>query len=263
MVRQHLRKCGIGARHAGFSLIELLVVLAVMGVLIGAIIRPLVSQLENRIFAETQRVLEESREVLLGYVVANGYFPCPADTASNGREAAGTDHNTGACPTWYGFLPAATLGMTSVDAQGYAVDGGRQIHNRIRYAVSNQTIVGITNPLTRRFGIRRVGVASLDAEDLLFVCASGDGVNAGVDCGTATTLTSRAAAIIWSVGGNAATGGTSIHEAQNPSPNGGSADRIFVSRSPSVAAGAEFDDLVSWIPVTIVVNRLLASGQLP
>ena len=31
---------------------------------------------------------------------------------------------------------------------------------------------------------------------------------------------------------NGATGGTSAHEAQNPNPNGGSADSVFVSRGP-------------------------------
>ena len=40
-----------------------------------------------------------------------------------------------------------------------------------------------------------------------------------------------------------------MHEAQNPNPNGGSADRIFVSRGVSAAAGHEFDDILTWIPV--------------
>jgi hypothetical protein len=156
------------------------------------------------------------------------------------------------------------LGLTSADAQGYAVDGGRQPPNRIRYAVSNETIAGITNPFTRANGLRRVGSALADAENLLFVCSSGTGVVAGVNCGVAGTLTSRAAVVIWSVGGNALSGGAGVDEAENPNPNtGGSTDRIFVSRAKSTAAGAEFDDILHWIPTTVLVNRMIAYGQLP
>ena len=62
------------------------------------------------------------------------------------------------------------------------------------------------------------------------------------------TLASNAAIVVWSVGSNGATGGASAHEAQNPNPNGGSADRIFVSRGASNVAGHEFDDIVTWVP---------------
>jgi prepilin-type N-terminal cleavage/methylation domain-containing protein len=250
-------------RHAGFNLIELAVVLAIVGVLLGAVIRPVVADAENRVLDESRSVLDDARQALLGYVAAQGYFPCPADDTSNGHEAGpATQHASGACLVWHGFLPAATLGLSSVDSQGYAVDGGRQPVNRIRYAVTDQTIVGVTNAYTRVNGMRRVGVASLDSEDLLFVCANGADATA-TGCGTATTLTSKAVAVIWSVGGNAATGGTSVDELQNPNPTGGSKDRIFVSRPRTIAAGAAFDDIVYWIPVNAVVNRALAYGQLP
>ena len=250
-------------RNAGFSLIELSIVLVIMGVLIGAVIRPVVAEYEDKILEETQRALDDARDALMGYAAANGYLPCPADAASNGLEAKGTDHNTGACPGgWYGFLPAATLGLTSADASGYAVDGTRRPANRVRYAVSNETLAGVANTFTRRSGMRQAGVKSLD-QNLFFICASGTGVNPGIDCGTAGTLTSRAVAVVWSVGGNASTGGASVHEAQNPNPNGGTADRIFVSRPRSVIPGAEFDDALIWLPAHVLVNRLVAAGQLP
>ncbi len=253
-------------RQRGFSLFELAIVLLILGLMVGAVIRPIVSDGENRVINETRAVLDEARDALLAYVAATGYFPCPADAGSNGAEAGGTDvtHATGTCGVWHGFLPARLLGLTSTDAQGYAVDGGRQPQNRIRYAVSNQTIRGIANPFTQLNGLRRVGSALAEAEELLFVCSSGGGGGGGLSCGSAGTLTSRAAVVVWSVGGNALSGGTSVDEAENPNPNSVTPpDRIFVSRAKTTAAGAEFDDILYWIPTTVLVNRMIAYGQLP
>ena len=85
----------------------------------------------------------------------------------------------------------------------------------------------------------------------------------GADCGTAVALTSSAAAVIWSVGGNAVTGGASADELENPNPNGGSADRIFVSRTWTDQPGSEFDDIVTWLSVGNLVSRMVLGGQLP
>lgn len=250
------------SRHSssGFTLVEIAVVLLIIGLVVGAIAIPLGTRIESRRIEETNRLLDLAQEKLLAYATKYGYFPCPADAVSNGQEPAGTNHTTGACPAWHGFLPAAALGWTPVDAQGYALDAWGSAGSRIRYAVSNDTIDGITNPFTQVNGLANAGIGPASSAALFRVCSSGSGVNPGVDCGTAPTLASNAAIVIWSVGPNAATGGTSIHEAQNPNPNGGSADRIFVSRPRADASSAEFDDLVRWIPGPILVGRLRVAG---
>lgn len=251
-------------RQTGFTLIEVALALVIMTVLLSALIVPLRTQLEIRMFDETQRLLDDAREALIGYAAANGHFPCPADATSEGYEAALTDHDTGVCPIWYGFLPAAVLGITSVDAQGYAVDAWGQVENRIRYAVTDRTVDGVTFAFTSENGITSVGIGSLEAADLLFVCGSATGVIPGASCGTVqNTLTTKAAVVVWSVGPNARSGGTSTDEAENPHPLGGSADRVFVSRPRSIGTGTEFDDLVTWIPLTVLVSRLVAAGKLP
>jgi hypothetical protein len=130
----------------------------------------------------------------------------------------------------------------------------------VRYAVSDRTVGGVSNAFTRANGMRSVPLASLGASTLFHICQSGDGASA-TDCGAAVTLASNAVAVVWSVGPNAMTGGTSVHEAQNPNPNGGSADRVFVSRTPSTVQGHEFDDIVTWIPMTTLLNRLVVAGQ--
>lgn len=241
----------------GFTLIEIAVVLIIAGLLIGAIVIPLQTQLESAKIDDTNRTLELARESVLTYASRYGYFPCPADAASTGQEAPGFDHATGSCPVWYGFLPAAALGWPNVDAQGYALDAWSTAGSRIRYAVWNQPVGGVANPFTVVNGIVNAGIQPMGSTAMVRICGSGTGVNPGVDCGTAPTLASNAAVVIWSVGPNAMTGGTSVDEAQNPNPNGGSADRIFVSRDRSETAGSEFDDMLKWIPATVIISRLL------
>lgn len=248
-------------RAIGFTLLELAVSLFVLSLLLASVLTPLQTQVEERKYEETKRLLEEARETLLGYAAANGYFPCPADSASNGQEAVGTNHNTGSCPTWHGFLPAALLGFTPTDLQGYAIDAWGVPANRIRYAVSNHTVSGTTNPFTRINGLRSVPMSGLAVTPTLHICQSGVGVNAGIDCGGAVTLASTAAVVVWSVGANAATGGSSVHEAQNPNPNGGSTDRIFVSRARSNVPANEFDDVLTWVASTALLSRLVIAGQ--
>jgi prepilin-type N-terminal cleavage/methylation domain-containing protein len=275
------RGCG------GFSLIELAVVIFIVGLLLGGIVVPLATQSEIRKYDQTQRILDQARESLIGYAAANGRFPCPASASSTTGAGNGVEDGnaaTGVCNpatvtgtnVYYGFLPATTLGFTPVDANGYALDAwGRSWKNRIRYAVSsvsvnstaNCTATPISRPFTAPNGMRSAGMSCIAAAtNLLYVCNSGTGVT-GTDCNTAVKLASSVPVVIWSVGPNAATsGGTSVDELQNPNPTAGfSADRIFVSTNKRAAgeAGGEFDDIVTWIGSPTLFNRLVAAGQLP
>ena len=251
----------------GFTILELAVALFLIALLFGSVFVPLETQVDTRKIEQTQAVLDRAREALLGFAIAHGRFPCPADATSAGREPQGTDPARGACPVYHGFLPAAALGLAASDGHGYAVDGWGIAANRIRYAVANQTVgpSGNSAAFTRVNGVRSAGIAPLSdpALSLLHVCASGTGVSRGAHCGSAPTLVSTTPVVIWSVGPNALTGGKSVDEAQNPNPNGGSADRIFVSRVRSGVPGGEFDDIVAWIPMPILIGRMVAAGQLP
>jgi type II secretory pathway pseudopilin PulG len=256
----------MNARRAGFTLIELAVALFVLILLLGSLVVPLTTQVEQRKISDTRKALDEARDALIGFAAANGRLPCPASATSNGSEsfAPGGSATDGNCSNFFnGFLPAVALGIAATDSQGYAVDGWALTQNRLRYAVSNQTVNGVTNPLTRTSGMSSAGLTSLGAAQFLFVCNSGSGITAGSNCGTAVTLSSNAMAVLYSVGPNAATGGTSAHEAENPNPNGGSADRIFVNRDWSTVSGSEFDDIVTWIGTSPLFNRMIAAGQLP
>ena len=251
----------------GFSLVELAIAVFIMAVLLGSLIVPLQSQVESRRTDETARILDQARQALIGYVAANGYFPCPASSTSNGQEAT-PNHAAGTCAgavtfaaVLDGFLPAATLGITPVDGNGYAIDawaiGATQ--NRIRYAVANATVNGISNPFTRLDGMRTATMSSIQASTLLlYVCSTGTGVTT-TGCAAATDeLSDNAIAVIWSLGKNAPTGGAAPHEDKNLDNT-----RVFVQAPYSTNAGAVFDDQFTWIAPPMLFNTLISAGKLP
>jgi prepilin-type N-terminal cleavage/methylation domain-containing protein len=265
-------------RHGGFSMIELAISLAVLAILMSGILVPLTTQVAQQKRTTTEKTLQDVREALLGFAAANGRLPCPAVDGASGVEAFKTtapvgDETNGDCRSHWGFVPGRTLGITPVDKDGYVLDGWGTSHNRIRYAVAFDTVtvgtVNYTKPFTRIDGIRNATIPEVSkkaasATGLLHVCDSGSGVNPGTNCNTTRTLTSSAVAVIWSVGANAATGGTGTDEAQNPNPkNELSADRIFVSHDPSNLAANPFDDIVTWLSFNTLVNRMITAGQLP
>ena len=261
----------------GFSLLELAIALAVVGLLLGGLLIPLSTQIAQRNESATQKQLDEIKEALLGFAAANGRLPCPASASSKGVEsfAAGGDASNGDCGSasggaFIGFVPGVTLGLSQVDPEGFAVDAwGNNPYNRIRYAISSDTLNSVQYPFTRFGGMRSATMSWVASAELLHVCGTGTGVamsGGAWHCaagGDATnTLTFNAPVVIWSTGANSATGGTSTDEIQNPNPvNGSSLDRIFVSRTRS--ANPEFDDIVTWMSSGRLVNRMIVAGQLP
>lgn len=249
---------------SGFTLIEMAVVLVVVALVLGSLLVPLASQVEQRRIDGTAQTLEQARDALLAFAAARGRLPCPAGNA-NGQETLITNAATGDCSSFWGYLPALTLGLSPLDSNGYARDGWGLDQNRIRYAVRNATVGGQSYALTKSGGIRTAGMPAFNGMQFLYVCNSGTGVTPGADCGSALTLTSEAVAVVWAVGPNAAlpAGGAGVDEAENPNPNGGSADRIFVSRPRATGTANEFDDQMVWITPPILFQRMIAAGQLP
>lgn len=254
-------------RQRGAALMILLMIAGVVGAMFAI-------QLVGRTASERAQVaattlaLSQAREALIGFALVNGRLPCPASATSLGQEsfAGGGSAANGLCSNFYdGFLPAAALGITPVDAQGYAVDAWGIVPNRIRYAVYTGTIgtpVGVLNPFTRTDGIKTAGLASFSTAQLLRVCASATGITA-TTCGTATVLTNTAPAVIYSVGKNAPSGGTSADEAANPNPNSANNDQVFVSHetTPVGATSGEFDDIVTWLTFDTLSTRMTQAGK--
>lgn len=243
-------------RPAGFTLIELAIVMFIVTLLLGSMLLPLAGQQDIRNHADTQKILAEARDALLGFAMANDRLPCPAADASGLESPAGG----GICTNPYdGFFPAATLGLAPVNTTGHLLDGwSGETVNRVRYAVTTSN----TSAFTTNGGMRTTGMVAL-APDLR-ICNTGTGMSnpglANADCAANTALATDAVAVIYSLGKNAANGGAGTHETHNPNPFATvAADRAFVA----APQGATFDDQVVWLSRNTLFNRLVAAGRLP
>jgi prepilin-type N-terminal cleavage/methylation domain-containing protein len=248
-----------------FTLLEVMMVILILAILLAGLSVPLATQVALRRQEETRRILDEAREAVPGFAATQGRLPCPATASSRGEEsfAAGGSALDGNCSNFHdGFLPAASLGLSPLDSEGFARDGWGTPANRVRYAVfgGGRAIGGVVNPLTRAGGMRQATLPEMgDASGYLVICGQGNASNA-TGCGPAVNqLTRRATFVLLSTGPNAsATPAPGTDEWRNLDGNG-----VFVSRDPSAAQGDEFDDTLAWVPVNVLVGRLVSAGRLP
>lgn len=263
-----MRKMSCSGRSArGFTLLELAVVVLVITMLVGSLLVPLATQVEQRKVSETQHRLAQIQDALVGFAIANGRFPCPASTTSAGVE---DPPGGGNCNHFFdGYVPGKTLGLPNIDEQGYVVDAWGLQANRIRYAITNATVGATVRPFTTLGGMRSAGITALGdsaTNHFLYVCAGAAGTTP-TQCSAIVPPTpdpnalSRGDAVfvLLSAGKNAGTGGgTSPDEAVNQS-----ATPVFVSKPNSDVTGSEFDDLLVWESRYTVLSRLSSAGQLP
>ena len=258
----------------GFSLIEIAVVLLIISVLVSIVAIPISSQVEASRIVETRKRIELAREAIVGFAVSQGRLPCPASATSvgvssycvsgtGGCAATTTLPTHGRCSDPNGFLPAVTLGISPVDAQGYAIDAWQDGADarRIRYAVSSfQSPVG-TFPLTAANGIRTATMDTIAAaSNHLYVCATGLAIAPSTSsCGTATTLSTQAAAVIYSLGKNGTTAYADLGFDEKNNQDVGSNDIVFTAGDPN----STYDDVVTWLSLNILFGRMVQANKLP
>lgn len=229
-------------RQAGFTLVEIAIVLLIVGLMIGGLIAPLSSQIEQRHVSDTRRAMEEAREALFGFALRNGYLPCPAISATNGLE----DRTNNACNKRYGYLPWTTLGVGRLDGwnrlMGYSVtpafaDSGTLFTLR--------TERDITIATRARNGQLAAATAINDIPAVL-ISFGHNGYGATSDQNTVV----------------ADAGSGNIDEKTNLQSDG----KALIARDPSDDArspGGAFDDMVIWISPNILYNRMVAAQRLP
>ncbi len=229
-------------RQAGFTLVEIAIVLLIVGLMIGGLIAPLSSQLEQRRVSETQQTMEQAREALIGYAVRNGYLPCPAISAQDGRE----DRSGNLCNKRYGYLPWTTLGMGRLDGWGRVIQYSVTpafTNNAVFFAIHTARDITIA---TRDANGDTVQASEINDIPAVLISFGRNGYGATSDQNTLL----------------ADTGVNNVDEKTNLQSGG----TTFVTRVPATdaaAPGGEFDDMVLWISPNILVNRMVAAQRLP
>ena len=231
--------------NAGFTLTELAVVMIIMALLISTLLSPLSAQIDQRNHNETRQQINEIREALIGFAVANGRLPRPATSLADGAE------NPAVCATdeiCTGFVPWATLGIKKTDAW----------NKMIRYSVTRDYANSV-------FALNTLGRKKVQTRESTGAMSYLIGAN-----GSCAADTPCAPAVIYSFGKNnwgvtadgIAIADTSITNADEDT--NAAAITIFFSREQSnVPNGGEFDDIVTWISPYVLFNRMIAAGRLP
>ena len=276
-------------RYGGFTLIELAIVLLIVGLVLGGLLVPLSQQIQSRRISDTEATMRDIKEALLGYAIANGRLPCPATAATNGMENRRND-DLGVGPKdpdkegcgggiYLGFVPWATLGVAAVDAWGNRF--GYRVTNEFTRAQGDATaaldFANCASPPPVPVGTDP-NACTLDLTDI---------GNLGVETRDAATKAKRSLSVqipvvIISFGKNGFGSTSDLNVAQSNPPaanldenqNVNAASATLLARNTTAqqnvcsdsAAGqpfCEFDDIVTWIPTSILFSRLLAAGRLP
>ena len=218
--------------QAGFSLLEMAVVLIILGLLLGGLLGPLSAQQKTKLQSKANQQLIEIENALLGFASAHGYLPCPASSASAGLEARNGANN---CTNEFGFPPAQTLGL-----QGVRDNNGRLLDPwlaPIRYSLSS---VG---------GWEYAKNIQLNGSAADYrVCAESACTNVKAQ---------NVVAVVISLGEDGTTSTTSTDQLENTD-----GDSTFVSRTFSEGASNEFDDTVRWMSTNILVYQLVNAGRM-
>lgn len=255
------------------------IVLVVVAFLLGGLLVPLTTQMEQQRIRETQKSLEEIKEALIGYAASHvdgnnhPYLPCPdrrtgAATATDNNDGH-EDRNAvgGACQVVEGNVPWADLGVSRNDAWG----------NYFTYRVASE------------YSNSNAGFSLAAVTTNILVCEN----DVGAACISAVATANQVPALIVSHGQNGfyainsnytqadiPAGYPSVPDATRSSafeqengnvhgdctaiPGDGTCYKYVSKTSGTIgAATGEFDDLVTWLSPNILFSRMVAAGRLP
>lgn len=264
----------------GFTLVELAMVLFIVGLLLGGLLVPLSTKLEQNSRDLTTATLNEIKEALLGYAVINGRLPCPdcpdgnapcnAVAAANRNDGIGDwtgTVGTRTCVVRVGNLPWVDLQVGEFDAWNH--------HFTYR----------VTNEFSRESNTAACGTPAADVSFEL--CTTGDNdiysSYATPPYAASPTVADNVPVIVVSHGSDMYQSVQTNQQVENYGRNpvnpdtgsnildsytsGNYSENVFIyadfSRNSSSSPQTQFDDLVMWISPNLLMNRMIVSGRLP
>lgn len=225
--------------QTGFTLIEIAVVITIIGLLIGSLMIPLATQIDNAKIQNTNDMLAQVKEALLRYATNNKRLPCPANATNTGQE------DSSLCDQ-QGNLPWASLGVSKYDAWG------RPFQYRV-YETYTTPPNGLCDPNNKLAGICS---PSPNQTDLAVEMEN-------------TTILSNVAVVVFSYGKNG-------HHDDLPAFDNilrkevvTSPDSYFRNGDPNTYYYAKgnyipnsFDDNLIWLTRTVLIDHLVTAGKM-
>ena len=270
------------ARSAGFTLTEMAIVLMIVGLLLGSVLSTVATQLDARNIRETQSRMEQIKDALIGYAQANGRLPCPANgtlatgvTGAGLEEVVNTASDTCKSGAQYRVLPWGTLGVTETDVWG------RRFSYWVNQSFADSYAQTVIDAATGSWGCTTPTTPPVSPTSFA-LCAQGSlTVKTRTAANKTGTSVTTIPVVVISHGRNGYGAYTPSGTAYAAPPavnvdetaNATTASTTFYSReqSPQVstcsdtAAGSfcEYDDLVAYVPVSVLITRMVSAGKLP
>ena len=184
---------------------------------------PLKTQLDNIDRKETEKLIESTKEAMVGFAIRKGRLPCP-DTSGDGAEDS--------CTNASGQVPWATLGVSSQDAWN------RPLTYQVDTSFTDSTI-------GTGCGIAVPGMS-------FELCSAGNITVRTTSAGT--TIASNVPAILVSHGQNwAATG--DVNEQENSDNDNDFVDKNHINQG--------YDDFVGWVNLNNLIGKMVSANKLP
>jgi len=252
--------------QSGFSLLELAIAIVILAAILGSVAVPVATQVQAKKIKETEELLEDVKEALMGFALSNGRLPCPDNDATAPNPDGIEDSpclvggaGGGAPSPVEGFLPWNTLGVNPTDPWG-----------RVLY-------YSVVDEFTRV----QTAPACSNNDDDLDLCDNGPPPGAYINVlgqVGGPNLANNVPAVVVSTGPNGS-GGTELAGNILPAPAGANeSNNLPASATPTqfvlrpyfddatagcVDPACNFDDLVVWLSTPILFNRMVAAGRLP
>ena len=238
------------AGERGFSLVEIAIVLAILGLLVRAAVVPLATLHETRRERAAHELVRAAREALIASALVHGALPCPVS-----RSGAGGARADGRCATFRGGVPAARLGLAgAVDDAGALLDpwGGAVLYALSDADASSAGTPGVPD-WTDAAELRAVGIDAL--RGALVACRTGGRGRCPADEVRAADL----AFVVLSHGADASAAGP---QGRNVGPFA-AGEPTFALAPRSGVDGHRFDDAIAWASRGELVREMLRAGRLP